>query len=733
MSRVEPGLLSQTRVGAIADTGNKAASPPPPSQRPRHPFDSRARVVLSATLVAGGLVAGAPAMPLAVRAPVLFIALVAWAAAVAWGTAHAARLAARPLRRDFATAATVLGAIGLAAAVLASTQLEIIRALQHRPALTWNIDWRFHLNHAQAIARFGGVDSALDYAGAPVAYHVGPAWLAGATERVLGRGVYLVSFGLLPLLCVLTMAIAALYLLHTHGVRYRLAAAATGIALTLPGLENTPRGLYETLAGAPVERLSDLWSAASGPGVMLNIFFGLAVAMAVVALLLDRRSRGWHLALATIGLASLVELKPQFFLGVGLFVGWGALEHMIGRKAPAPRAHRMLGAGVAAFALALALTAALPRSVYWSVFGQPIWAPGRTGYQVSDVWTNAALLFGLAAAAWAAPQITGSQRRILAVATGLCIALAVLTNLRVLALLSVCAVALTSLHFLRGQPASRTTPCYGLLMRAAAGMATLVTILCLIGFPVRADVVAQMQRIVEPAFSALREQPDLAEGLGPLRLLLVTSALGLIVVCAAQSSGRWRRAFCVAGAVTVASPLPLVAFYFLQPLRGYEAAEDVGLLETLRAVPRDSRLLIASDLADPAGNYSRPLRAFLLTGYTGHTFYVANVRYVHHVRSDAPERLAQLRAFFGSPWSPWHDGWLQRTGIGYVLVSDRCPPAWLNQVDVPLRPLAHHGHWAAYEIPSRPLVVTRLPMPTAADLTPRFGVQGCLSFRAARP
>jgi len=39
-------------------------------------------------------------------------------------------------------------------AVLAATQLEVIRVLYDRPALTWNIGWRFHLNHAQAIARY---------------------------------------------------------------------------------------------------------------------------------------------------------------------------------------------------------------------------------------------------------------------------------------------------------------------------------------------------------------------------------------------------------------------------------------------------------------------------------------------------------------------------------------------------------------------------------------------------
>jgi len=73
------------------------------------------------------------------------------------------------------------------------------------------------------------------YAGAPVDYHVGPAWLAGATERVLGRGVYAVSFGLVPLLGILCTAIAILHVLSVHGIPYRLAAAATAVADDVAG------------------------------------------------------------------------------------------------------------------------------------------------------------------------------------------------------------------------------------------------------------------------------------------------------------------------------------------------------------------------------------------------------------------------------------------------------------------------------------------------------------------
>ena len=183
----------------------------------------------------------------------------------------------------------------------------------------------------------------------------------------------------------------------------------------------------------------------------------------------------------------------------------------------------------------------------------------------------------------------------------------------------------------------------------------------------------------------------------------------------------------MAGALSVLSPLAVVTFDFVYPLRGHEAAEDLGLLHTLQDVPRDSQLLIASDLADPAEDYRRPLRAFLLTGYTGHAFYVANLRYVHYTRPDAPERLQQLRAFFGSPWSAWHEGWLQRLKIGYILVSDRCLPIWFSQPGVPLRPLAHHGHWIAYDTRDAKKPGPLTPVPTARDLTPGFGAQGCLS------
>jgi hypothetical protein len=723
-------LMTGTLEFRRATAGNEGVRNPQSLSCPRHLFDSRARAVLSCTLVVGTVVALAPAIPAAIRSQVVFAALVTWTGTVVWGTICAAQLAGGSPRRDFATAATALAVIGVAVTVLAATHLEIIRVLYDRPALTWNIDWRFHLNHAQAIARYAGVDRALDYWGAPVAYHVGPAWLAGAAERVLGHGICAVSFGLVPLLCALSTTIATLYALHGHGIPYRLAAAAAAITMTLPWLNSTPRGVYWDVAARDLAVLANF---STYSGLMLNSSFGVAVGMASLALLFDRRSSGWQVSLASVGLASLVQLKPQFFVGVGLFAGVVGLERLIGRRASAPRSTRVLGAAIAALAMGLTFWAVLPSEVAGSSFARPVWAPGRTGYPLKEPFTNATLLFLLAIALWSAVDAPREQRRLIGVATATYIGIAAFPGLGAARVGLLFALAGASLVIARHRRPSGTVLCYGLTMRLAAVMSILVATLYLVSFPLRADVVVQVQRLVEPGFSSHRAQPDLAQALYPLQFLLVASAVGLLAMCAAQQDVWWRRAFCTTGALSVLSNVAFVSFHFARPLRGYEAAEDLGLLQTLQEVPRDSQLLIASDLADPAENYRRALRGVLLTGYTGHAFYVANLRYVHYTRPDAAQRLDELRAFFGSQWSAWHEGWLQDKGIGYILVSDRCPPIWLNQSGLPLRPLGRHGHWIGYEMRGARTPGPPAPMPAANEVAPRFGAQGCLSFRETGP
>src|SRR2546430_11569969 len=55
---------------------------------------------------------------------------------------------------------------------------------------------------------------------------------------------------------------------------------------------------------------------------------------------------------------------------------------------------------------------------------------------------------------------------------------------------------------------------------------------------------------------------NLSQALTPLRLLLVTTALGLLTWCAVQGNVWWRRVFVMAGAVGVVSLVPLIIFDF---------------------------------------------------------------------------------------------------------------------------------------------------------------------------
>jgi hypothetical protein len=168
---------------------------------------------------------------------------------------------------------------------------------------------------------------------------------------------------------------------------------------------------------------------------------------------------------------------------------------------------------------------------------------------------------------------------------------------------------------------------------------------------------------------------------------------------------------------------------FIQPDRPYAVAEDRELFDVLARVPAEGALLVASDLADPAQDFARPLQGMLLTAYRGHTFYAANLSYIHYTRPDALVRLQELRSFFGAPWSMWHTGWLARTRVTHVLTDDRCAPAWLGQPGPPLQPLTRSGRWTAYEV-RRPARGTQEPeRPAAEGPRPAYGRADCLSGR----
>ena len=632
-----------------------------------------ARVALAAAIAAAAAVAVAPAIPSALRAPLLILALAAWTAGVAWATFAALRRLARERPSGFAA----IGLAGIALAVIATTELGVLRVFGDRPALTWNVDWRYALNHAQAIARTGGLESALDYAGAPIEYHVGPAWLAGAADRVLGGGLDVVLFGLVPLLCALTWAVASVHLLRSMGVGAQTAVGATGMVMALPGIGYTlPLTGYCLVLGScrtsPV-----IWTFSHE--MVLNTFQALAVGLAALALLFDRESRAAGAFFAAAGLAAIATIKPQSFLGFGALAGVAGIAFLAGIRGFTPRTPRVVAAAIGGGVLGAALLFALPHVD--GRFARPVFAPGATEFPFNE-------------------------DRL------------VPTALAILALIF-------ARRFLREHERLRS-----FLYTTAAVLFPLAAFWAVVAFPVRPDV---LERMLEVGADTA-QRADFAQSLQPLRLVLALAATtALIGSVPLLVPKRARIARGIAWAVTL-SPIFFIGFAARAPLRAYEADEDVGLLGVLEQLPEGTGLLIASDLADAAEDYRRPLRGFALTAYTGRPFYVSNLQYGHHAHADAAARMQALRAFFGSAWSPWHSSWLAESGISGILVSTRCLPAWYGRPGVPLRMVARNGRWTALvPTPMGPSSRSEAPAPEWREMTPAYGRSDCLTGGVREP
>jgi hypothetical protein len=215
----------------------------------------------------------------------------------------------------------------------------------------------------------------------------------------------------------------------------------------------------------------------------------------------------------------------------------------------------------------------------------------------------------------------------------------------------------------------------------------------------------------------------------PLRLLLAAAGVAILAACAWRASAPWRHSFSVAATLVVLSPLPFIGLTLVEPWKGQEVADGHGVYQLLQEIPTSGTLLIASDIADPANDYERSARGFLLTGYGGHQFYLANLAYLQFRWPDAVQRLENLQAFFGTPWSPWHEELLRTSGITHVLVDDRCPAAWQNSPTPGLRLMARAGHWAAYTVYG-PLAGTG-PRPAAVPVRRRYGTAACLAWSDA--
>jgi len=260
---------------------------------------------LLAVAIACGRVIGT--VPIAVLSVLWFVAVgyVVVALAVAkrrWSAAHWVFIA------------------GVGAAALRMCALGLVQLVRGREALFWNVDWRYHATQAYGIARFGGLSDSLDYAGRPVEYHAGPAWIAGALHGTVGAPVNFVLFVLVPLASVVVIGLGGYRFLRFLGVRTPAALLAVAVVVNLP--TNPLTMARRVLSVGVVDVVLDprVWFFTSA--LMLNSLFALAVGFTAAWMIVGARSHP-RAVWGGVCLATVVALKPQYFVGLvgGLAIG----------------------------------------------------------------------------------------------------------------------------------------------------------------------------------------------------------------------------------------------------------------------------------------------------------------------------------------------------------------------------------------------------------------------------
>ena len=726
------------------NSGNSVGS------RSRRRSDERSlkgfRRLSAVTVTTGVLVAVAPVLPRFLVAPLLLAPLVAWSLLAAWALYVLLETSLRSSDgRRFENALGALGAIAIGLSVLFGLALWLVQTFAEHDNLIWNIDWRAALSHAQAISRFGNLSASLEYAGYPIDYHVGPAWLAAEMQRATGTGLQSVLFGLLPTLATVSILAGISVVLNALGVSLRTAVGSAGLAVMAPATDLYP------LAFVQLSRLLSAENWTLGSAMMPNSYFGLAVGLSAVSLLIGPQRTRSQLALGATGLASVAVLKPQYFAGLGLLIGllgliWLArrafAKSRIGLSSAAPRkanGHVILlaallflpfllrrvfddpAAGVALGALTFVLIlfsalrhgvrpaqAALPAHLLVAagtlligltllhilpghpmVYGSPTIAIGRTGWNNFEFASIAALLLVTSAA------LSGVSNH--------------------------------------GKSPVMEHQCDDFAWVAMLAIAFITIGLQTVSLPIRPELIERASRLGTDMMQSTELQEPLAESLVPIRLLIVACCIASMSIGIA-STARWTRiAFLTAIFLPLLLASGLLTRAFIHPELGYEAVEENDLKLALGAIPIENSIVISSDIADPAQNYARPGNAPLLAAYSGHGMYLSELRWLNWLRPDAPDRLENLRVFFGSDWSPWHAAWLRQHGITYVLVDDRCPPAWLGDPSLTLETVEHQGKWTTYRAvdPEAGVAVSR-PVHWS-DIRPRYGLAECILPRRRDP
>ena len=615
----------------------------PLDERLKHPSESRDKALFAKRLryaivvpaisgsLTGILVALAEMIPWSLSTMLISLFFLIWLVST---LAFSGFAAATLLRRanGWGFLLLLLGLAGTVTALLNSMSLYLAQLFSGNAYITWNVDYRYHLMHAQSLIAAEGPGSLLVASGIPINYHIGPAGIAASLKAGLNIPIELTSFSLVPAVSLISLLIGLTVLFVRLGIAESIAVGSIGITLAFPFLHRgggdfTAVALQQgTFLGA---LFTDYTSWYFSPSLMLNSFFAFGILGSALTLLLTNQ-RFAPAILSGLAFGSVMATKPQvailapvilILIGLSMRFGHGFVRRSVLIAITTSTIVNLvtimafLGLGKSTMGLS-GLQISPSRNVSSDLFLFHLGGPG--GFVVLTALGIGLFRLFKHRRMWQSPQILTPSIFSLGIGVTIIAAVSTLTFFRFNAPSDDIGSASFTAAFLQGLP--------------------LITLLC------AALIFAQ---VLSGHFGSKRLVRATLISLNLLGLLLQNTQMVKTVI---------------------------------EPERGYEFVDSFPVVAALEGL--DSKhLLIVSDLAEPAQNFLRPGDAHYIPAATGADFWIAAFRYELAANSEAQRRVRLAEKFFSTNWSAWHMDFLKETGVTHALISPRCHPVWFQPDD----------------------------------------------------
>ena len=510
-----------------------------------------------------------------------------------------------------------------------------------------SIDNRFFLSQAESVKYYGDLTGKLDFHGGTFEYHSLPADTVGAWAKYLPFEIAPVLLFVVPMVLVLTILISLFVLvnftLRKIGLDHlvNLSYLSLGLAISIPFTDTSFSAFHpqNLLGGIPFSS-----------GIMLNSLFAMSCGLSSIAVLSFSRNKIMR-TIAFLGIASLVWIKPQYFIGFCII---------------------LLGS---AFLISF-------KDLSWNVIKskQVIFVTLIfVGFVVLQTNENSPFTNNFRIS-MTVPDFEVANSRWVSI-IGVAFILLVYSISRV--------------HIYKENLKPEQDFIGRIVVKSLILYMSLIvcfdSILAIYIGPSEASAFATTSgKVFEINFAQALDIPTFFVHLLGLIWFIVYLVKWKLEILTKLLGSILSFVYMCTATLSIINPL--------SPRLNYEVVNVSSFADIARFGMNIPGLSIASDLTDPDGNHWRRLSAHYLPAYSHRPFYLANVRYFHAFNPKAPARVKFLRELFESQEvGPFLES-LRAREISKIYINKRCTPAWRDYSRLSL--VYKNEDWMLFRVPT---------------------------------